>query len=215
MVRTHSPLSTHQTPHFPVTSICISSLTHQPLSFPDTPHHHRGLLVSARQPLDDCRYLDLTLVCAWYVFACSNVLLTRSCQLTTISRSIALTKPLSISVYFRPKMSADTSDLSKVDSAVGGVDDASPPKGADAGKRRLTSSAPGVMKLAELGKHSNPQMKTCLVLINRSQRRKVLRSKSHQKPKGSDGECAQKASLQWSSVPFARRIHNAGLLTDV
>lgn len=45
-------------------------------------------------------------------------------------------------------MSADTSDLTKVDSAIGGMA-GSPPKET---KRRHTSSAPGVMNLNDLGK---------------------------------------------------------------
>ena len=46
-------------------------------------------------------------------------------------------------------MSADTSDLSKVDSAVSGVgEDAK----AQAGKKRTSSSYPGVMNINDLGK---------------------------------------------------------------
>jgi hypothetical protein len=44
-------------------------------------------------------------------------------------------------------MSADTSDLTKVDSAIGGMA-TSPPKET---KRRTTSSAPGVMNINDLG----------------------------------------------------------------
>jgi hypothetical protein len=40
-------------------------------------------------------------------------------------------------------MSADTSDLSKVDSAIGGMEEQK--------KRRHTSSAPGVMNINDLG----------------------------------------------------------------
>lgn len=49
-------------------------------------------------------------------------------------------------------MSADTSDLTKVDSAIGGVA-GSPPKDAKETKRRTTSSAPGVMNINDLGKY--------------------------------------------------------------
>jgi hypothetical protein len=47
-------------------------------------------------------------------------------------------------------MSADTSDLTKVDSAIG-VDADTKAAGKEA-KRRTTSSAPGVMNIAELGR---------------------------------------------------------------
>jgi len=48
-------------------------------------------------------------------------------------------------------MSADTSDLTKVDSAIAGVDDG-PAKEIKETKRRTTSSAPGVMNITELEK---------------------------------------------------------------
>jgi hypothetical protein len=48
-------------------------------------------------------------------------------------------------------MSADTSDLTKVDSAIAGVSD-DHPKDAHPTKRRTTSSAPGVMNINDLGK---------------------------------------------------------------
>ena len=51
-------------------------------------------------------------------------------------------------------MSADTSDLSKVDSAVSGVgEDAK----AQAGKKRTSSSYPGVMNINDLGKLPLPR----------------------------------------------------------
>ena len=60
---------------------------------------------------------------------------------------------LSSSHHLTSTMSADTSDLSKVDSAIAGVD-ADPVKaGAKDAKRRTTSSAPGVMNIAELGEY--------------------------------------------------------------
>jgi hypothetical protein len=43
-------------------------------------------------------------------------------------------------------MSADTSDVKKVDSAIGGMEEK---------KRRTTSSAPGVMNLNDLGRLSS------------------------------------------------------------
>lgn len=51
-------------------------------------------------------------------------------------------------------MSADTSDLTKVDSAIAGVDTTAAKDGAkeSLSKRRTTSSAPGVMNISELGK---------------------------------------------------------------
>jgi len=49
-------------------------------------------------------------------------------------------------------MSADTSDLSKVDSAVGGLSSSPPATKTEPSKRRTTSSAPGVMKIADLEK---------------------------------------------------------------
>ncbi|KIW31503.1 uncharacterized protein PV07_03148 [Cladophialophora immunda] len=48
-------------------------------------------------------------------------------------------------------MSADTSDLTKVDSAIG-VDDAAHKEAAKETKRRTTSSAPGVMNINDLEK---------------------------------------------------------------
>ncbi|KIX04892.1 uncharacterized protein Z518_05763 [Rhinocladiella mackenziei CBS 650.93] len=48
-------------------------------------------------------------------------------------------------------MSADTSDLAKVDSAIGGMA-GSPTKDAKETKRRTTSSAPGVMNINDLEK---------------------------------------------------------------
>ncbi|KIX95424.1 uncharacterized protein Z520_08941 [Fonsecaea multimorphosa CBS 102226] len=48
-------------------------------------------------------------------------------------------------------MSADTSDLTKVDSAIA-VDDATPKDGPKETKRRTTSSAPGVMNINDLEK---------------------------------------------------------------
>jgi len=49
-------------------------------------------------------------------------------------------------------MSADTSDLTKVDSAIAGVDGPPAKDGAKETKRRTTSSAPGVMNLNDLEK---------------------------------------------------------------
>lgn len=48
-------------------------------------------------------------------------------------------------------MSADTSDLTKVDSAIGGVDATPAKDGVKEAKRRTTSSAPGVMNINDLG----------------------------------------------------------------
>jgi hypothetical protein len=48
-------------------------------------------------------------------------------------------------------MSADTSDLTKVDSAIAGVDTTAAKDGAKETKRRTTSSAPGVMNINDLG----------------------------------------------------------------
>ncbi|ETI22129.1 hypothetical protein G647_06201 [Cladophialophora carrionii CBS 160.54] len=49
-------------------------------------------------------------------------------------------------------MSADTSDLTKVDSAIAGVDSTAAKDGAKETKRRTTSSAPGVMNINDLEK---------------------------------------------------------------
>jgi len=49
-------------------------------------------------------------------------------------------------------MSADTSDLTKVDSAIGGVAGSPPKDGPKESKRRTTSSAPGVMNINDLEK---------------------------------------------------------------
>lgn len=48
-------------------------------------------------------------------------------------------------------MSADTSDLTKVDSGIGGVSGSPPKDGAKDTKRRTTSSAPGVFNILDLG----------------------------------------------------------------
>lgn len=63
---------------------------------------------------------------------------------STTSNEPSQPHPSSISII----MSADTSDLTKVDSAIGGMA-SSPPK--EGTKRRTTSSAPGVMNLNDLG----------------------------------------------------------------
>jgi len=49
-------------------------------------------------------------------------------------------------------MSADTSDLTKVDSAIGGVSGSPPKEGPKETKRRTTSSAPGVFNILDLEK---------------------------------------------------------------
>jgi len=49
-------------------------------------------------------------------------------------------------------MSADTSDLTKVDSAIGGVSGSPPKEGSKETKRRTTSSAPGVFNILDLEK---------------------------------------------------------------
>lgn len=51
-------------------------------------------------------------------------------------------------------MSADTSDLTKVDSAIGGISGSPPKEGAT--KRRTTSSAPGVYNINDLGMTISP-----------------------------------------------------------
>ena len=71
-----------------------------------------------------------------------------------ITTALRLKKLLSLPDCTTANMSADTSDLTKVDSAIGGVDTTAAKDGAkEASKRRTTSSAPGVMNIAELGRH--------------------------------------------------------------
>lgn len=72
-------------------------------------------------------------------------------------------------------MSADTSDLTKVDSAIGGVEDG-PTKEVKETKRRTTSSAPGVMNLAELGEHrQTPILTISPNILNREGRNQDFR----------------------------------------
>ena len=82
-------------------------------------------------------------------------------------------------------MSADTSDLKKVDSAIGGVDDAAVKEGAKETKRRTTSSAPGVMNINDLGKLNNVRL--WALHSQAVQRRKEQRSVSLPRRKRLDG----------------------------